>query len=403
MTSSTAALPAVFFESLEKGSADCIYLDYAATTPLDRSVLDLMHSIMKKVVVGNAQSTHHPFGAVADLIVRNARQQVAASIGANPNEIVFTSGATESNNLAIKGLARHLKAVGKTRIITTEVEHKSILAPLAQLEAFGFEIVRLLPRPCGMITPDIIERAIDARTGLVCVQGVNNELGTIQPVAKIAEVLKEHKILFHCDAAQALGKIPFSVASAPVDFASLSAHKIHGPQGIGCLYVRTENSKRLEPLLAGGGHEHGLRSGSLPVALCAGFGAACSLIDDDRIRLQSMRTSFIGRISGLNPVVYGHCEPHGNVPGILNMRFPGIDSETLVMALPGLALGIGSACTRTGARLSHVIQSVTGGEQASRETVRISFGRLTTVQEMDGAAEQIIAAVTGIRELQEDT
>jgi len=395
------ALPTDIFASHDRRSADCIYLDYAATTPLDRRVLDLMYSIMAKDITGNAQSTHHPFGAAADLIVRKAREQVATMIGASPSEIVFTSGATESNNLAIKGLVSHLKAVGKTRIVTTEVEHHSVLKPLAQLEALGFEIVRLLPRPCGMITADMIERAIDARTGLVCVQAVNNELGTIQPLAKIAEVLKERNILFHCDAAQALGKIPFLVDSVAVDFASFSAHKIYGPQGIGCLYVRTEKSTLLEPLLAGGGHEHGLRSGSLPVALCAGFGAACSLVDDDdRARLQSMRVSFMARIRRLNPVVYGHCEPHGNVPGILTIRFPGIDSETLVMALPGLAIGIGAACTRNGAKLSHVIQAVAGA-QPSRETVRISFGRLTTVEEMGNAAEQIVAAVAGIRELQE--
>ncbi|MGH9549743.1 MAG: cysteine desulfurase family protein [Terriglobales bacterium] len=382
-------------------SQDCIYLDNAAASPLDRRVLDVMFSVFSKDVIGNAHAKHHPFGGASAMTVQKAREQVAESIGANPNEIVFTSGATESNNLIIKGLARHLKASGRTRIITAVVEHKSILEPLAQLKAAGFEVIAMPVKPCGMITADVIERVIDERTGLVCVQAVNNETGTIQPLAKIAEVLAERNILFHSDAAQALGKVPFSVPAAGVDFASLSAHKVYGPHGIGAAYVRADKLRLLEPLHAGGGQELGVRSGTLPVALCAGFGTACSLIEDDRERLQALRTSLIERIAPLEPVIYGHRELRCNVPGILNIRFPGIDSETLIMALPGLAVGTGSACSSAGARLSHVIQAITGEEQAARESIRLSFGRLTTEHEMDRAAEQIFVAITSIRQLQE--
>jgi len=384
-------------------SEGCIYLDNAATTPLDRRVLDVMYFTLSKSVIGNAHSKHHLYGGASAMTVQKAREQVAASIGANPNEIIFTSGATESNNFVIKGLANHLKALSKTRIITTVVEHKSVLEPLAQLKADGFEIVPLYCKQCGMITADVIEKALDERTGLVCVQAVNNETGTIQPLAKIAEVLEGRDVLFHCDAAQALGKMPFSVEIAGIDFASLSAHKVHGPQGIGALYVKSGLLKSLEPLIAGGGHEFGLRSGTLPVALCAGFGIACSLIEDDTERLQALRDAFLARLTKLEPVVYGHREPHKNVPGIINISFPGIDNETLVMALPGLAFGIGSACSSTGTSVSHVIKAITGEEQAARESIRVSIGRLTTKQEMDQASEEIIAAVTSIRELQEVT
>jgi len=394
--------------SPDRQSADienpgCIYLDHAATSPLDSRVLELMVSIMSKTVIGNAHSTHHPYGAAADLIVRKAREHVATAIGAQANEIVFTSGATESNNLAIKGIAGYLKSVKKTRIITSAIEHMSILAPLSQLEREGFEIVRLRPRPCGMITADIMERALDEHTGLVTLQAVNNELGTIQPLSKISEILRRHQILFHSDAAQALGKISLSLHSEQLDFASFSAHKIGGPQGVGCLYVRAEHRSHLDALLAGGGQERGTRSGSTPVALCAGFGKACSLIEPSQQRLWDARQFFLAQIEELQPVVHGHREPHGNVAGIVSIRFPGIDNDTLIMSLPGLAFGVGSACTKSGDKLSHVVQAVSDDEQAPAETIRISFGSSTTLQELEAAAKQIVRAVTEIRQIQQVT
>lgn len=335
------------------------------------------------------------------MAVQVAREQVAQSIGANAADVVFTSGATESNNLAIKGIADHLRRVGKTHIITTAVEHKSVLEPVAQLRAEGFDVDVLKVKPCGMITADVIEHALNDRTGMVCVQAVNNETGTIQPLSKIADVLAGRNIFLHCDAAQAPGKMPFSVVAAGVDFASFSAHKVHGPQGIGALYLKPENFGLLKPMQGGGGQERGLRSGTLPVALCAGFGTACSLISDDRDYLYKLRMRFLVGVAKLDPVVYGHLEGYGNVPNIINIRFPGIDTETLVMALPGIAIGVGAACSSAGARLSHVIQAITEEEQPAREAIRISFGRHTTQEEIDIAAEHIFAAVVAIREIQQ--
>ncbi len=385
----------------KKYTSSCIYLDNAATSPLDPGVLEVMQSILSKAVIGNAHSKHHPYGAASSMLIQKSREQVASSIDARTEEIVFTSGATESNNTVIKGLADSLKKIGKTRILTSAVEHKSVLQSLAYLAEQGFQIEVLPVKSCGMLTADVVEEALDDTTGLVCIQAVNNETGTIQPIRNIAKILKQRDILLHCDAAQALGKVPFSVKDG-VDFASFSAHKVYGPQGIGALYVNADRRSLLKPLQEGGGQEHGLRSGTLPVALCAGFGKACSLIEDDREHLQGLRQSFLSRIASLKPVVYGHWELRANVPGILNLRFPGIDNDTLIVSLPGLALGTGSACSSSGTSLSHVIKAITGDDQAARECIRISFGRFTTPEEMAQAAEEMIIAVSAIRKLQED-
>jgi len=378
----------------------CIYLDNAATTAMDRRVLDVMYGIMAQGQTGNPHARHHVYGAAAHNSVEGARRQVAEAIGAETGEIVFTSGATEANNLAIKGVAEHLKAQGKTHLVTSAVEHASVLEPLKSLAADGFELTILGVKPCGMIEADMIERSLKPETGLVCVQAVNNEVGVIQPIEEIAEMLAGHGILFHCDAAQALGKTKFSVDSG-IDFASLSAHKVHGPQGIGALYVRKEKRALLSSVNKGGGQESGLRSGTLPTALCVGFGKACSLIEDDAAHLRGLRWAFLSRINWLKPVVYGHSHPEWNVPGILNIRFPGVDSETLIMALPDLAFGVGSACSSSGgAKLSHVVRATTGSDQAARECVRLSFGRFTTQQEIRRAADLVVEAVESIRELQ---
>jgi cysteine desulfurase len=244
-----------------------------------------------------------------------------------------------------------------------------------------------------MIEASAIAKALKPHTGFVSVQAVNNETGTIQPLAEISEVLARRGILFHTDAAQALGKMPFSVVHSGVDFASFSAHKGHGPQGIGALYVKSSKSTMLKPLHHGGGQEGGLRSGTLPTALCAGFGEACRVIEDDRMRTQIMRRDFLDRITVLKPIVHGHADPEWNVPGILNLRFPGIDHETLVMGLPGLAFGTGSACNSGKTKVSHVIQAMTGSEEAANESIRLSFGRMTSSEDLQQAADQIIAAV----------
>lgn len=368
-----------------------LYLDHAATTAPDPRVVEGMLPWL--AAPANAGARHHAFGAAAAQAVRRARAQVAERIGAAPEEIVFTSGATEANNFAIKGLARRLKAAGKTHVIASAVEHKSVLEPLAALE--GFSVSVLPVKPCGMIEAETVEKSLTPQTGLVCIQAVNNETGTIQPVAEIADRLRGRDILFHCDAAQALGKTGFTVAG--LDSAALSAHKLYGPQGIGALYIR---NRAVDPLHHGGGQENGLRSGTLPVALCAGFGIACAVAEDDSAEMQGTRTAFLQKISLLNPVVHGHSDPAWNVPGIINLRFPGIDGETLVMALPGLAFGLGAACNNGEDGASRVIAAI-AGKDAAREAIRLSFGRFTTRQDMEDAADQIAAAVADIRKMQE--
>lgn len=376
------------------------YLDHAASTLCGEAAWSAMQPWLSGQP-GNPQSRHHSYGHSAAKAVELARSRIAAQIGGKPEGIVFTSGATEANNFAFSGLSNHLKNTGKTHLVTIAVEHKSVLMPLMALRDQGFTLSILPVQPCGMIEADMIAAALTPQTGLVSVQAVNNELGTIQPLDEIASMLRGRDILFHTDAAQAPGKIGFSVEASGVDLASLSAHKMYGPQGIGALYIRPELKHLINPLIYGGGQEDGLRSGTVPVALCAGFGAACSALHDDRKRLQEMRDRFLARLEHLNPVIHGHADPEWNAPGILNLRFPGIDSETLVMELPGLAFGLGSACGSGGNRLSHVMQAIENGDRAAREAIRLSFGQNTAERDMDGAADQIIAVVKTIRHMKE--
>ncbi len=372
---------------------DRIYLDYAATTPIDPGVVQAMLPWLTQDNPANAHARHHTHGNAAHRAVERARQQVANAIGAKAEEIIFTSGATEGNNLVIHGLAATLKASGRTHIITSAVEHKSVLAALAALD--GFTVTILPVKPCGMIEADHIERALTPQTGLVCVQAVNNELGVIQPVEEIAAMLMGRGIFLHIDAAQALGKIPVDVTKMGADFITLSSHKMHGPQGIGAVYKKSDV---LRPVQHGGGQEQNLRAGTLPVFLCAGFGAACELLGDDRARLQDLRDDFLARLAPLNPVIGGHSDPVWNVPGILSLRFPGIDQDSLVMGLPDLSFGIGSACA---AGPSHVIRAVAGSDQAANETIRLSFGRFTTADDLHRTAEMFVRVITEIKTMQE--
>ncbi|MBK9140989.1 MAG: cysteine desulfurase [Candidatus Melainabacteria bacterium] len=384
-----------------------IYMDYAASTPVDPAVLEVVMETLS-ASPGNPHSRQHAFGASASRIVEAARQKVALATGAEAGEIFFTSGATEANNIALLGLRDHLERSGRKRIITSAVEHKSVLEPLGQLARWGFEVVVLPVKPCGMLEASAVERYLDERTGLVSVQAVNNEIGVIQPVSEIAAVLAGRDVLLHCDASQALGKIDLDVKDMGVDLASFSAHKAYGPQGVGALFVGAEARSLLSATDFGGGQEKGLRPGTVPVALCAGFGAACDLaaegIADERWRLFELREAFLSGIARLSPVVHGHSDPAWNVPGILSLRFAGIDSETLLMALPMVAISTGSACGSPvpgeSERNSHVIEAVSGSPPASRETIRLSFGRFTTVSEVELAAEAFVRAVEEIREIQ---
>jgi cysteine desulfurase len=377
-----------------------IYLDAAATTRVHSRVIDAVTSTMANEMIGNPHAMQHSYGVAANNLIAIARAQVAHTIDCEPDEIIFTSGATEANNLVIQGLAPHLRSNNKNHIITSAVEHKSILVSLMSLQAQGFNVTVLPVKPCGMIEAKAIEKALTDSTGLVSVQAVNNETGTIQPIAEIAAMLRGRNIIFHTDAAQVLGKKSFSVNRSGVDFASLSAHKMHGPQGIGALFVRKQHKKTLAPILLGGGQETGLRAGTVPTALCVGFGIACTLITDSQHYLQGLRTSFLSQIRHLDPIVHGHSDPDWNVPGILNLRFSGIDSESIVMALPDLAIGTGAACSQTGTALSHVIKAMTGSNTAAQEALRISFDRTTTQNDINEAASQFVDAISSIKRLQ---
>lgn len=375
-----------------------LYFDYAATAPVDPRVVAAMTEWLVPEHTGNAHARHHCHGRNAFRAVQEARRNIAGTINAQPGGIVFTSGATEGNNLVIKGIAPALRQAERMHIVTSAVEHKSVLETLAALD--GFTVTILPVRPCGMVDEAVLERAITPQTGLICIQAVNNELGVIQPLEEIAAVVKGRDIRLHIDAAQALGKIPVDAEKWAADFITLSAHKMHGPQGIGAVYCR---QAELSPLLHGGGQENNLRAGTLPVFLCVGFGAACTLLTTayvlaERERLQALRDDLTACLAPLKPVIGGHGEAAWNVPGILNLRFPGIGHDSLVMAMPELSFGTGSACT---AGVSHVMRAVTGSDQAAAESIRLSFGRFTTAGETKRAAEIILQAVTEIRTMQE--
>lgn len=369
-----------------------IYLDAAATAPIDPRVLEAMVSAFG--ATGNAHVRHHDFGARAAKMVETARAQVAAVVGALPEDVIFTSGATEANNLAIRGIVQSLKDLGKTHVVAGAVEHSSVLAPLRAMSDYSVTLVQ--PKPCGMVEASAIERALTPQTGLVCLQLVNNETGTVQPLEEVAELLRGRAILLHCDAAQALGKVAGNELAHLADFVALSAHKVHGPQGIGALVVSPRARQQLTPLLFGGAQEGKLRSGTVPTALCVGFGKACDVIDTATERLWEMRQRFLDVVSSVGVSVFGHRERRWQVPGILSVRFPGIDSESLVMGLPHLAFGIGSACSSGSNTASHVIKAI-AGESAARETIRLSLSRMSTEAEIARSAQLVREFVSDVR------
>ncbi len=368
---------------------DSIYLDYAACTPVDPHVVEAMMEWMVDRPGSHYARHHIPGRAVADLI-EQARMQIGQRIGAAPQEIVFTSSATEANNLAILGLASHLKKTGQTHIVTHEVEHKSVLGPVSWLQKNGFRVTVIPAGPEGYITADDIAEALTPQTGLVTIQAVNNELGTIQPVVQIAAMLQGKDIFFHTDAAQALGKINFSVDGTGIALASISAQKCYGPRGIAGLYVREDIREHLQPLFHGGGDDERLRPGSLPVALCAGFGAAADLAvykEAEAVRLEDIRESFLNDLRTEIPdiIVHGPQAQEKRVPHIISLRFPHISASTLAVSLPKIAFGIRPH--------SHIIRAVTRDEQAAAETIRISFGRFTDKHDMMKAIDLIISSV----------
>ena len=378
-----------------RANAPPIYLDYQATTPLDRRVLDrMMPFFLEKF--GNPGSVTHAYGREAEAAVETARAEVASLIGAEPREIVFTSGATESNNLAIKGAARFHRAQGKDHVITALTEHKCVLESVKAVESEGVRVTWLPVDGSGLVDPRALEAAIDERTALVSIMAANNEVGVLQPLAELGALCRAKGVLFHSDAAQAVGKVPVDVDAMNIDLLSISGHKIYGPKGVGALYVRRRPRARLSPLFDGGGQERGLRSGTLPTPLCVGLGAAATLARDElreeSQRLLSLRRRLLDGIRGRFPGVRLNGDGEQRLPGNLNLSFPGAPALELMAACPSLALSTGSACTATEIEPSHVLKALGLSEDLAGATLRLGLGRYTTEAEVDFAAETLAAA-----------
>ncbi|ACY14735.1 Cysteine desulfurase [Haliangium ochraceum DSM 14365] len=380
-----------------------IYLDNHATTPCDPRVLEVMLPYFTEHC-GNAASRSHVFGWTAEAAVDYAREQVATLIGASPREIVFTSGATEADNLAIKGVAATRHTQGK-HIITAVTEHKAVLDSCARLAREGFEITYLTPGPDGLLTPAQVAEAVRDDTILVSVMFVNNEIGVVQPIAEIAAAVKaaNERALVLCDAVQGVGKLPFAVEDMGVDLVALSAHKMYGPKGVGALWVRRRPRVRLEPLIDGGGHERGLRSGTLPVPLIIGFGMACELsqesMDEEAARTAGLRDRLLHglrtRLDGVS--VNGSLEHR--VPGNLNLSFAGVDGESLLMSLKDVAVSSGSACTSATQAPSYVLRALGVDDELAQASLRFGVGRFNTEAQIDYVIELCADAVERLRAL----
>jgi cysteine desulfurase len=376
-----------------------IYLDYQATTPTDPRVVEAMLPYFSERF-GNPHSIHHRLGEEAEAAVETARGQIAALIGAEPREIIFTSGATESNNLAIKGAARFHKA-RRPHLVTLVTEHKCVLESCRRMESEGVEVTYLPVKGNGVVDLERLRAAVTERTALVSVMAVNNEIGVIQPLAEIGPLCREKGAYFHCDAAQAAGKIPLDVEAMSIDLMSISGHKLYGPKGIGVLYVRRRPRVRLEPLIDGGGQERGLRSGTLPAPLCVGLGVACAIaaeeMAEEGARLATLRRNLLDGLHARLDGLHVNGDPVMHIPGNLNVSFDGVEAETLMAALPELALATGSACTSASVEPSYVLRALGLPDARAASSLRIGLGRFTTEEEVDIAVERIAAAVTKLR------
>ncbi len=377
-----------------------IYLDYQATTPCDPRVVAAMLPWFTERF-GNAGSVTHAYGREADAAVEAARARIAEVIGAEPREIVFTSGATESNNLAIKGAAYHYRELGKDHVVTVATEHKCVLESCHALARDGFRVTVLPVDHDGRLDLDRLAAALDERTALVSVMMANNEIGVLQPVAAIGALCRSRGILFHSDAAQAFGKVPVSVDAMTVDLLSLSAHKVYGPKGIGALYVRRRPRARFQPLFDGGAQERGMRSGTLPVPLCVGFGEAAAItavgMTVEVSMLLAFRREFLQGIEARVPGVWLNGHPEERLPGNLNLTFPGVRAVDVMAECPNLALSTGSACTAAEIEPSYVLRALGLPEAEAAASLRIGFGRFTSALEVEEALETVAAAVQRLR------
>jgi cysteine desulfurase len=378
-----------------------IYLDYQATTPMDPRVLEAMMPYFTHKF-GNSGSRSHAYGWEAEEGTEKARGQVAKLIGADEKEVIFTSGATESNNLAIRGVAEFYKD-RKNHIITTVTEHKCVLDTCRHLEQQGFEVTYLPVKQDGLLDLDVLRAAITDKTVLVSVMAVNNEIGVIQPLAEIGRICREKKVFFHTDAAQAAGKIPLDVEALNIDLMSISGHKIYGPKGIGALYVRRKPRVRLVPMIVGGGQERGFRSGTLPTPLCVGLGEAAEIcmkeMDAEAKRLKKLQERMLNglRAKLTDIVVNGDLEHR--IPGNLNISFAYVEGESLMMGIKNLAVSSGSACTSASLEPSYVLRALGVEEEMAHTSLRIGLGRFTTEHEIDTAVEELVRHVNKLREM----
>jgi len=377
-----------------------VYMDYAATNPVDPRVVDAMIPWLREHF-GNPASRSHAWGWEAEEAVEKARQNVAELIGADPREIVWTSGATESNNLAIKGAAHFYQSRGK-HLITVKTEHKAVLDTMRELERQGFEVTYLDVQDDGLISMSALEAAIRKDTILISVMFVNNEIGVIQDIAAIGSMCRDKGIVFHVDAAQATGKVGIDLQSLPVDLMSLASHKTYGPKGIGALYVRRKPRIRLEAQIHGGGHERGMRSGTLPTHQCVGMGEAFRLakieMTEDLKRTKVLHQRLLSGLQNLEQVfVNGHLTQR--VPHNLNISFNFVEGESLIMGIKGLAVSSGSACTSASLEPSYVLRALGRSDELAHSSLRITIGRYTTEEEIDYAISTIKHNVNKLREL----
>ena len=379
-----------------------IYMDNHATTPCDPRVFETMAPYFTEVF-GNSASRNHEFGWRAEEAVENSRKQIGDLIGASSKEIVFTSGATESDNLALKGVAEMYYERGD-HIITVVTEHKAILDTCKKLEKRGFKVTYLPVGSDGLITPDDVKNAITDKTILVSVMMANNEIGVIQPIAEIGAVCKERGVLFHTDATQAIGKIPFDVNELKVDLASFSGHKIYGPKGVGGLYVRRKGPRvMLVPMLDGGGHERGMRSGTLNVTGIVGLGKACEIakaeMPEENVRTLNLREKLRKGLMDELPDVYINGHPEQRLAGNLNVSFAYVEGESLLMGISDIAVSSGSACTSASLEPSYVLKALGVGEELAHSSIRFGLGRFNTDEEVDYTIGRVNEAVNRLREL----
>ena len=379
-----------------------VYMDYSATTPVDPRVAEKMCSCLTlEGTFGNPASRSHAFGWSAESAVEEARREVAALVNADPKEIVWTSGATESDNLALKGAAHFYQKKGK-HIVTSKIEHKAVLDTCRHLEREGFEVTYLDPDSHGLVTPEAVAAALREDTILVSIMHANNEIGTVNDIAGIGEVTRNAGVLFHVDAAQSAGKIVIDMEQMKVDLLSLSGHKMYGPKGIGALFVRRKPRVRLEAQMHGGGHERGMRSGTLATHQIVGMGEAARIakevMADEALRLQGLRQRFWDGIKDIEEVHVNGDMDH-RLPGAINVSIAFVEGESLIMSLKDLAISSGSACTSASLEPSYVLRALGLNDELAHSSLRFSFGRFTTEEDVDVAVAQLRTAVEKLREL----